>query len=65
MRTGGVKIKEFLINKILSEYKESLAIQSSALETKLREKLEKKRKIELMTLKIKVEVTARIVPKGA
>lgn len=65
MRTGGVKIKEFLINKILSEYKESLAIQSSALETKLREKLENKRKIELMTLKIKVEVTARIVPKGA
>ena len=63
MRTGGVKIKEFLINKILSEYKESLAIQSSALETKLREKLENKSKIELMTLKIKVEIIARIVPK--
>lgn len=40
-------------------------MQKSALETKLREKLEKKSKIELMTLKIKVEVTARIVPKGS
>jgi hypothetical protein len=57
-------LKDFLINNILSEYKESLVIQISALETKLRAKLEKKSKIELMALKIKVEVTARIVPKG-
>jgi hypothetical protein len=57
-------LKDFLINNISSEYKESVAIQISTLETKLRAKLEKKSKIELMALKVKVEVTARIVPKG-
>jgi len=37
-------MKEFLISNILSEYKESLDIQISTLETILREKLEKKSK---------------------
>lgn len=65
MKTGGIGLKEFLISKILSEFKDSVAIQTCALETKLRDRLEKKSKIELMSLKIRVEVTAQTVPKGA
>ncbi|WP_287588015.1 hypothetical protein [Candidatus Borrarchaeum sp.] len=59
----GKEIKEFLINNLLSEYKDSLEIQIGVIEKKLRDKLEKKTPVDLASLRIIVEVNARIVPK--
>jgi len=60
---GKLTLKDLLIANIISEYKESLEIRANALEEVLREKLAKKTRFELLSSKVFVELTARIVPK--